>query len=890
MRRQAETIVLRQKLADAVAAEGRKDMVGAAKLYEDAYALVQRIGAGIDAEAEQAKKGLSQLRLTLAEDAAKRGDWKEADVQVTRALKVNPQDPKALEFKQKNDKTLAAQYPNMPHPEVEALVAPTKKEREEAAKLVQDGKLLLELGKLDEAEAKLREANKIAPDNNAAPYYMDLVKDARHKQAIRKREAIAKNSLVEVEQVWEAAAKRNSLPSPNLYARTNLVHVGKGRQSIISKLGRISFQETQPYDGLPLGEVVRSLGEESKKRDPDKRGINFIVNSRVDAPAQFAAAPMVDPTTGLPIQQGPSAEEVDVLAISIKLPALNDVSLAELLDAIVKVAEKPIQYSIEEYAVVFSLRGQEIQPLATRVFKVDPNTFYQGLESVESYSFGDVETSSGGGGGGGGGRGGGGGGGGGQGGGSYGSAVPRVNVAGGVSGGGGGGGRGGGGGGGGGAGGIRFITRTNAMEEVSAAVRNYFLALGVDLNPPKSLFWNDRAGRLIVHATQQDLDVIQSAIEVLNEAPPQVNIRTKFIEISQNDSKALGFDWYLGNWSLGGGSVGVIGGTAPSYNGRPTTANPAGTFPGQTFTTTTTSTDTSGTGTGTGGSTTTAGSTLISPAASDSVITSGLRNTYGSGGGSIPALATVTGILTDPQFRVVIRAIEQRDGAELMSAPEVTTLSGRQAQVQVVDIRTIVTGTDLSQNGGGGGGNTGFGGNGANGAIGSTANYNTQPIPFGPVLDVMPTVSADGYTIQLTILPTITEFVGYDDPGQFVPQAQSVSGGANGVGVPLTAQLPLPVFRVRQVTTTAIVWDGQTIVLGGLLSEYVTKYRDKVPVLGDLPWLGRFFRSESDQSKKKNLMIFVTPTIIDPAGNRLHSDEEMPFAQTVLPQSKPAAQ
>src|SRR6185295_1954750 len=103
----------------------------------------------------------------------------------------------------------------------------------------------------------------------------------------------------------------------------------------------------------------------------------------------------------------------------------------------------------------------------------------------------------------------------------------------------------------------------------------------------------------------------------------------------------------------------------------------------------------------------------------------------------------------------------------------------------------------------------------------------------------------DGYTIQMTMLPTITEFVGYDDPGGFAPQAQSVSGGANGIGIPITAQLPLPRVRIRQVTTSAIVWDGQTIVLGGLISENVVRVKDKVPVLGDLPFVGRLFRSES---------------------------------------------
>ena len=158
---------------------------------------------------------------------------------------------------------------------------------------------------------------------------------------------------------------------------------------------------------------------------------------------------------------------------------------------------------------------------------------------------------------------------------------------------------------------------------------------------------------------------------------------------------------------------------------------------------------------------------------------------------------------------------------------------------------------------------------------------------LGPTLDVIPYVSADGFTIQMTIIPTIVEFLGYDDPGGFVPQVQSVGLGASGV--PLTAQLPLPRIRLRQVTTSAIVWDGQTVVLGGLITEDVTKLKDKIPFLGDLPLVGRLFRSESSSSAKKNLMIFVTPTIIDPAGNRMHSEDEMPFANQQIPSQRAAA-
>ena len=80
---------------------------------------------------------------------------------------------------------------------------------------------------------------------------------------------------------------------------------------------------------------------------------------------------------------------MDASSINVKL-TLNDVRLADVLDAIVLVADHPIKYSIEDYAIVFSGRGPEPMQLETRTFKIDPNTFYQGLESVGAASFGSA--------------------------------------------------------------------------------------------------------------------------------------------------------------------------------------------------------------------------------------------------------------------------------------------------------------------------------------------------------------------------------------------------------------------------------------------------------------------------------------------------------------------
>ena len=67
--------------------------------------------------------------------------------------------------------------------------------------------------------------------------------------------------------------------------------------------------------------------------------------------------------------------------------------------------------------------------------------------------------------------------------------------------------------------------------------------------------------------------------------------------------------------------------------------------------------------------------TTIAPSSTDQLVTSGLRNPS-------TTLFTLTGILTDPQFRLVIKALQKRQGAELLAQPEVTTQSGRQAQMK----------------------------------------------------------------------------------------------------------------------------------------------------------------------------------------------------------------
>jgi len=157
----------------------------------------------------------------------------------------------------------------------------------------------------------------------------------------------------------------------------------------------------------------------------------------------------------------------------------------------------------------------------------------------------------------------------------------------------------------------------------------------------------------------------------------------------------------------------------------------------------------------------------------------------------------------------------------------------------------------------------------------------TQQVETGPILDVVPYVLSDGYTINLTLIPSVTVFEGYA-PQPIIP---NVTGGLNVVQLPVV----LPQFSVRQVVTAVNVWDNQTVVIGGLISSQVNSTKDQVPVLGDVPMIGRLFTSQSKSTTKNNLMIFVTATVVDPAGNRVHSDDDLPFAQTAVPVQPPEA-
>ena len=94
----------------------------------------------------------------------------------------------------------------------------------------------------------------------------------------------------------------------------------------------------------------------------------------------------------------------------------------------------------------------------------------------------------------------------------------------------------------------------------------------------------------------------------------------------------------------------------------------------------------------------------------------------------------------------------------------------------------------------------------------------------------------------------------------------------NPISITITEnRIEMPVFATRRVTTGLTIYDGYTVAVGGLMREDVQNVEDSVPILGDLPIIGRLFRSKAESRIKSNLIIFVTAEIIDAAGARINA-------------------
>lgn len=223
------------------------------------------------------------------------------------------------------------------------------------------------------------------------------------------------------------------------------------------------------------------------------------------------------------------------------------------------------------------------------------------------------------------------------------------------------------------------------------------------------------------------------------------------------------------------------------------------------------------------------------------------------------SLANITGVIGEFDVNAVVRALSQKQGTDLLSAPKVTVLSGNPATITVAQELRYPQSFGQTQSQVGTGSASGGGSAGVAITAGTPQEFTTRNV--GVELKVTPTVEEDDYSISLDLNPRVTEFDGFVEYG-----GPSVAiSGSTTVNVP--SGFYQPIFSVRDISTKVTIWDGATLIMGGLTREEVKKVNDKVPVIGDIPLLGKLFRSKGESAQKRNLLIFVTANLLSPGGS-----------------------
>lgn len=314
---------------------------------------------------------------------------------------------------------------------------------------------------------------------------------------------------------------------------------------------------------------------------------------------------------------------------------------------------------------------------------------------------------------------------------------------------------------------------------------------------------DERTNTIFFRETRGNIDNIRKLLVQIDKPTKQVMIEARLVEVTANPRQSYGINW-----------GGVFGGSSSAQTlklGGSTLATP-GTF--QTTTNPVT------------------GAQEIVPIPGQPPLvptTNGKLSPFDflmDKAGN--ALGGQFAILSAPQLSVTLRMLNEDSDAEFLANPRVVTADNMQAKIEIIRSQPVPQMNFNEQT--------------------ATAVFGGfQDKKFGNTLVVKPSVNKDNF-ITLAVKPEISNKVG--------DQPFTIPGGAGGTVVS-------PIIDTRSLDSNVLIKSGDTLAIGGLLQDEITKARTKVPVLGDIPVLGYFFQEKLNARVKRNLLVFVTPTIID---------------------------
>lgn len=391
-----------------------------------------------------------------------------------------------------------------------------------------------------------------------------------------------------------------------------------------------------------------------------------------------------------------------------------------------------------------------------------------------------------------------------------------------------------------------------SVSEEEESLMSFFARAGVPFEkigngPPGSTLAFDGT-QLIVTQTPRNLERLRNILRRYDQTR-QVEIEAKFLEVQQGDFEELGFQW------------GFFGGGRPTFD--PQTGRPILDATGRPVLQYDTNFRTSNRSLNSAFSIDAddASINITGPAVGRNTFPSLPPTTPGSvdlGSDVTTNLFGRMAILSGDNVEFMIRALARKTGSDLLSSPRLTVLSGKTASIVVAQELLYPTRYGDIQLPAPGGSREG---SVSTIAIAAGTPQDFQMRNIGVEMEVTPTVE-DNDNISLLLEPKVTEFEGFVEYG-----GPSVAVGGDGTVVTVPSGFFQPIFSTREVRTEVTIYDGATVVIGGLVREEVKSFKDKVPILGDIPFVGRLFRSEGETAQKRNLMIFVTANLISPGGS-----------------------
>lgn len=671
------------------------------------------------------------------------------------------------------------------------------------------------LGKYDQARREYESVIRVDPYNSAARRGMERVAQARSDYYRAAYDHTRAELLAQVDAAWELAVP----PDAPILAPTEFGsdQITDGVAYISEKLKRIvvpriDFEDTTVEEAIDFLRL-RASELDTTELDPAKKGVNFVIRRPRPGAAGGEAAPGDAAAGGAEL---PTVAN-DPGSMRVRELRLRNVPLAVALKYICD--QTKLRYKVDDFAVTLVPLTETGEDIFTRSFRVPP-------DFASSLDTGD--------------------------------------------------------GGGGGAASDDPFAEPSAGGASSIRARPPILDLlktaGISFAEGASATLSNN-GALLVTNTPSELDKVEQLVQTIgSNKPKQVKITTKFVEISEENNDELGFDWLISGVSLSN-DVFASGGTVGNTRGRN----------GADFISPVNGTSING--------------VPANPLQNaDYVLTNGLRsgdqgitrnsinsilnnpNRTAQTAAVAPGIAALTGLFSDGQVQMIMRGLAQKKGTDLMTAPSVTAKSGQKATIEI--IREFIYPTEYEPpelpNSTGGtfsGGALGVGGLGGTSG-GSFPVTPATPTAFdtrntGVTLEIEPTIGENDFVIDLRFVPEIVEFEGFINYGSPIQ-----SPGTDALGNPVTSvitenRIEMPVFSARRVNTALTIYDGYTVAVGGLIREDVQMVEDKVPILGDIPVIGRLFQSKSENHIKSNLIIFVTAQIIDATGRPMRGADAM---------------